>query len=177
VIKRYHLTPLLVAAAIAVSGCGGSDSTKAADIPAGPAPSAPPAPKASTNLKDTKSKPTIPRPTGKPPTKLVVKDIVVGKGQAAKKGDKLSMQYVGVTFSSGQEFDASWDRGQPLDLQLGKGMVIKGWDQGLIGIKPGGRRELIIPANLAYGAQGQPPTIGPNEPLVFIVDALSVSGK
>ena len=175
-IKRYQLSALLAAAAIAVAGCGSSTSTTA-EIPAGPAPSAPPPPKASTNLKDTKSKPTIPAPTGKPPTKLVVKDIVQGKGRAAKSGDKLSMQYVGVTFSTGQEFDASWDRGSPLPVQLGKGMVIKGWDQGLVGIKPGGRRELIIPANLAYGAQGQPPTIGPNEPLVFIVDALSVSGK
>jgi peptidylprolyl isomerase len=176
VIKRYQLSALLAAAAIAVAGCGSSTSTTA-EIPAGPAPSAPPPPKASTNLKDTKTKPAIPAPTGKPPTKLVIKDIVQGKGRAAKSGDKLSMQYVGVTFSTGQEFDASWDRGSPLPVQLGKGMVIKGWDQGLVGIKPGGRRELIIPANLAYGAQGQPPTIGPNEPLVFVVDALSVSGK
>ena len=176
-IKRIHLTAVLVTAAVAVAGCGSSSSTQTADIPAGPAPSTPPPPKASSNLKDTKSKPAIPTPTGKPPTKLVVKDIVQGKGQAAKKGDKLSMQYVGITFSTGKEFDASWDRGQPFDFQLGKGMVIKGWDQGLIGIKPGGRRELIIPAKLAYGAQGQPPTIGPNEPLVFVVDALSVSGK
>jgi peptidylprolyl isomerase len=175
--QRHHLTIALAAAAIAVAGCGGSSGTKTADIPAGPAPSAPAPPKASSNLKDTKTKPAIPMPTGKPPTKLEVKDIVQGKGRAAKKGDRLSMQYVGVTFSTGQEFDASWDRGQPFDFQLGKGMVIKGWDQGLIGIKPGGRRELIIPAKLAYGSQGQPPKIGPNEPLVFIVDALSVSGK
>jgi peptidylprolyl isomerase len=177
VITRIQLSAVLATAAIAVAGCGGSGKSTTADIPAGPAPSAPPAPKASTNLKDTTTKPAIPKPTGKPPTKLVVKDIVQGKGRAAKKGDQLSMQYVGVTFSTGQEFDASWDRGSPLPVQLGKGMVIKGWDQGLVGIKPGGRRELIIPANLAYGAQGQPPTIGPNEPLVFIVDALSVSGK
>jgi peptidylprolyl isomerase len=177
VIKRTHLTALLAVAAIAVAGCGSDSNSTNADIPAGPAPSAPPPPKASTNLKDTKTKPAIPAPTGAPPTKLVVKDIVKGKGQAAKKGDQLSMQYVGVTFSTGTEFDASWDRGQPFDFQLGKGNVIKGWDQGLVGIKPGGRRELIIPAKLAYGAQGQPPKIGPNEPLVFIVDALKVSGK
>jgi peptidylprolyl isomerase len=177
VIKRHHITALLATAALVVAGCGGSSASKTADIPAGPAPSAPPPPQASTNLKDTKTKPVIPKPTGSPPTKLVVKDIVVGKGNAAKNGDQLSMQYVGVTFSTGQEFDASWDRGQPFQLQLGKGMVIKGWDQGLVGIKPGGRRELLIPAKLAYGAQGRPPQIGPNEPLVFIVDAVSVSGK
>ena len=175
-IKRYHLPTLLAAAAIAVAGCGDSTS-KTADIPAGPAPAAPPAPKASTDLTDTKTKPAIPKPTGNPPAKLEVKDIVKGKGRAAKKGDQLSMQYVGVTFSTGEEFDSSWDRGEPFDFQLGKGSVIKGWDQGLIGIQPGGRRELTIPAKLAYGAQGQPPTIGPNEPLVFIVDALKVSGK
>jgi peptidylprolyl isomerase len=87
------------------------------------------------------------------------------------------MQYVGVLFTTGQQFDASWDNGSPFDFQLGKGKVIPGWDKGLVGIKPGGRRELIIPPKLAYGAQGQPPTIPPNSALVFIVDALSVSGK
>jgi peptidylprolyl isomerase len=176
-IKRIHLTAVLAGAAIAVAGCGGSEATKTADIPAGPAPAAPPAPKASANLKDTKSKPVVPKQTGAPPKKLVVKDIVVGKGKAAKKGDKLSMQYVGVLFKGGEQFDASWDNGSPFDFTLGQGNVIKGWDKGLVGIKPGGRRQLIIPPNLAYGAQGQPPTIPGNATLVFIVDALSVSGK
>jgi peptidylprolyl isomerase len=174
VIKRTHLTALLAAVAIAVAGCGGSSATKTAAIPAGAAPAPPPAPKASTNLKDTKSKPVVPKQTGAPPKKLVVKDIVVGKGKPAKKGDKLSMQYVGVLFKGGEQFDASWDNGSPFDFTLGQGNVIKGWDKGLVGIKPGGRRELIIPPNLAYGAQGQPPTIPPNSPLVFIVDALKV---
>jgi peptidylprolyl isomerase len=171
---RIAPAALLAAAAIAVAGCGGGGKSTTADIPAGPAPSAPPPAQASTNLKDTKSKPIIPKPSGSPPTKLVVRDIVTGKGKAAKKGDNLSMQYVGITFADGKEFDASWDRGAPLQLQLGKGMVIKGWDQGLVGIKPGGRRELIIPAKLAYGAQGRPPAIPPNAALVFVVDALSV---
>ncbi|MEA2469380.1 MAG: hypothetical protein QOE38_378 [Thermoleophilaceae bacterium] len=175
-IKRTYLPALLVTAAVAVAGCGGSGTTTTAAIPAGPAPTAPPPPKASTNLQDTKSKPVVPKPTGAAPTKLVVKDIVVGKGKAAKKGDMLSMQYVGVLFNGGQQFDASWDNGSPFDFQLGQGKVIPGWDKGLVGIKPGGRRELIIPGKLAYGAQGQPPTIPPNAALVFIVDALSVSG-
>jgi peptidylprolyl isomerase len=172
---RTQLSAVLAAAAIAVAGCGGGGgkATNAA-IPAGPAPTAPPPPKASTNLKDTKTKPAIPKPAGPPPTKLVVKDIVAGKGKAAKKGDQLSMQYVGVTFADGKEFDSSWDSGSPFQFQLGKGSVIPGWDQGLVGIKPGGRRELIIPAKLAYGAQGRPPSIPPNSALVFIVDALSV---
>jgi peptidylprolyl isomerase len=170
---RIQLGAVAVAVAIGVAGCGGGSSTTA-DIPAGPAPSAPPPPKASTNLKDTKSKPVIPKPAGSPPTKLVVRDIVVGTGKAAKKGDNLSMQYVGITFAGGNEFDASWDKGSPFQFKLGSGMVIKGWDQGLVGIKPGGRRELIIPANLAYGAPGRPPSIPPNSALVFVVDALSV---
>jgi peptidylprolyl isomerase len=173
--KRIHLPAVLAAAAIAVAGCGGGGGkATTADIPAGPAPTTPPPPQPSTNLKDTKTKPAIPKPTGSPPKKLVVKDIVAGKGKAAKKGDQLSMQYVGVTFADGKEFDSSWDSGSPFKFQLGQGSVIKGWDQGLVGIKPGGRRELIIPSNLAYGAQGRPPSIPPNAALVFIVDALSV---
>lgn len=179
ILRRSHIVPGLVAAALAVAGCGGDDSSTTADIPAGPAPAAKPVttPKASTNLKDTKSKPQVPKQTGKPPTKLVTKDIVVGKGKPAKKGDKLSMQYVGVLYDTGEEFDSSWDSGQPFDFTLGQGMVIKGWDQGLVGIKPGGRRQLTIPPKLGYGAQGQPPSIPPNSTLVFIVDALKVSGK
>src|SRR3954465_10780076 len=161
-IKCTQLTAVLAGTAIAVTGCGGSEPTKTAEIPAGAAPAAPPPPKASTNLKDTKSKPVVPAQKGPPPKKLVVKDIVVGKGKAAKKGDKLSMQYVGVLYKGGEQFDASWDNGSPFDFTLGQGNVIKGWDQGLVGIKAGGRRELIIPAKLAYGAQGQQPAIPPN---------------
>jgi len=170
---------VLAVAALAVAGCGDDNSATTADIPSanGPAPKPVATPKASTNLKDTKSKPQVPKQTGKPPAKLVTKDIVVGKGPAAKKGDKLSMQYVGVLYDTGEEFDSSWDSGQPFEFTLGQGMVIKGWDQGLVGIKPGGRRQLTIPAKLAYGAQGQPPSIPPNSALVFIVDALKVSGK
>ena len=175
---RFRPSVALVAAALMIAGCGGGDGkAKPAEIPAGSGPTTPAtpaAPKASTNLKDTKTKPAVPKPTGAPPKKLVVKDIVVGKGRAAKKGDHLSVQYVGVTFADGNEFDSSWDRGQPFPLQLGKSAVIKGWTQGLVGIKPGGRRELIIPSNLAYGANGQPPSIPPNAALVFIIDALSV---
>jgi peptidylprolyl isomerase len=169
----------LAAIAIAVAGCGGDDSSTTADIPSGDAPAAkaPPPIKTSTDLKDTDTKPVIPQQKGKPPKELVVKDIVLGKGRAAKKGDQLSMQYVGVTFADGQEFDASWDSGTPFDFTLGQGTVIKGWDKGLVGIKPGGRRQLTIPAKLGYGAQGQPPDIPPNAALVFIVDALKVSGK
>ena len=84
------------------------------------------------------------------------------------------MQYVGVNYADGKQFDASWDNGQPFSFQLGSGQVIKGWDQGIAGMKVGGRRELIVPPDLGYGAQGSPPAIGPNETLVFVVDLLDV---
>jgi len=123
---------------------------------------------------DTSTKPTVEVPDGPPPTTLQIDDIVEGDGAEAKPGDTLSMQYVGVNYADGKQFDASWDTGQPLTFQLGSGGVIKGWDQGIAGMKVGGRRELIVPPNLGYGAQGSPPAIGPNETLVFVVDLLDV---
>ena len=122
--------------------------------------------------KDTKAKPEIPAPQGEPPPELVVRDIVRGKGPKAKAGDEMSMQYVGNSWSTGQQFDASWDRGaQPFTFQLGAGMVIPGWDQGIVGLRKGGRRLLIIPPELGYGPGGTPDgTIAPNETLIFVVD-------
>jgi peptidylprolyl isomerase len=125
-------------------------------------------------LKDTSTKPVIPKPSGSPPRKLVKEDIVKGKGPAAKPGDTLTVNYVGVAFSTGKEFDASWDRGQPFAVPLGAGKVIKGWDRGLVGMRKGGRRILTIPPELAYGSEGYPPAIAPNETLIFVVDAVSV---
>ena len=119
--------------------------------------------------KDTGSKPEIPAPEGDPPAELVIRDIVKGKGPKAKAGDTLTMQYVGNSWSNGQQFDASWDAGQPFPFQLGAGMVIPGGDQGLVGRRKGGRRLLIIPPDMAYGPTGSGP-IGPNETLVFVVD-------
>jgi len=121
------------------------------------------------------AKPTVTVPSGKAPTTLQKTDLIVGKGDEAVAGKKVSVQYVGVSFSTKQQFDASWDRGQPFSFVLGQGNVIQGWDQGVPGMKVGGRRQLVIPAGLAYGAQGAPPVIGPNEPLVFVVDLLSVN--
>jgi peptidylprolyl isomerase len=122
--------------------------------------------------KDTKTKPEVPAPQGEPPSELVIRDIVRGKGPKAKAGDELSMQYVGISWSTGQQFDASWDRGaQPFAFQLGAGMVIPGWDQGLVGLRKGGRRLLIIPPDMGYGPGGTPDgTIAPNETLIFVVD-------
>jgi peptidylprolyl isomerase len=119
--------------------------------------------------KDTAKKPRIVTPEGDPPSTLVVRDIVKGKGPKAKPGDQLTMNYVGVGWSNGEQFDASWDRGQTFPFRLGGRMVIPGWDRGMVGMRKGGRRLLIIPPDLGYGAQGAGP-IGPNETLVFAVD-------
>lgn len=119
--------------------------------------------------KDRTVKPAIPKPSGAPPTTLYSRDIVKGKGRKAKAGDNVTVQYVGISYSTGQQFDASWDSGQPFKFQLGAQMVIPGWDQGVPGMRVGGRRMLVIPPDLAYGANGQGP-IGPNETLIFVID-------
>ncbi|MEA3214126.1 MAG: peptidylprolyl isomerase [Acidimicrobiia bacterium] len=124
---------------------------------------------------DSQTKPKVTVPSGKPPTTLEQKDLSVGTGAAATKGQKVSVHYVGVAFSTKKQFDASWDRGKPFEFILGNGDVIKGWDEGVAGMKVGGRRQLVIPPDLAYGAIGRPPAIGPNETLVFVVDLLGVN--
>ena len=177
-VLRHVLTLIAVVAVFGMAACGddddsgGSADTTAQQDTATETASAPS--DAEGALKDTSKKPAIPKPTGSPPRKLVTDDIVVGKGPGAKPGDTVVVHYVGMNFSNGQEFDASWDAGSPFPVQLGAGMVIKGWDQGLIGIKKGGRRKLTIPPELGYGAQGYPPDIPPNETLVFVVDAIDI---
>jgi peptidylprolyl isomerase len=126
-------------------------------------------------LRDTSTKPAIPQPTGTPPRKLVKQDIVRGRGPGAKPGDILRVKYVGVNFSNSDEFDSSWDSGGSFPVQLGAGMVIEGWDRGLVGIRRGGRRMLTIPPEMAYGAEGYPPDIPPNETLIFVFDAVSIN--
>jgi peptidylprolyl isomerase len=125
--------------------------------------------------KNLDKKPAIPKPTGTPPSKLIIKDIVVGKGPAVKQGETATVDYVGASWSTGAEFDASWDRGQPFPFPVGGGQVIQGWDQGVAGMKVGGRRELVIPPDLGYGPQGSPPAIAPNETLVFVVDLKKIA--
>lgn len=117
------------------------------------------------------TKPTVRLPSAAPTT-LGMHDLVVGTGPAARAGQQLTVNYVGVGYPAGKEFDSSWKRREPFTFALGKGNVIPGWDRGLLGMKVGSRRQLAIPAALAYGAQGQPPTIKPNEPLVFVIDLL-----
>jgi peptidylprolyl isomerase len=119
-------------------------------------------------------RPQIDKPEGDIPFDLVIDDIVVGGGEEATRGSKVSVHYVGVAFSTGEEFDASWDRGQPFEFKLGKGQVIPGWDAGVQGMRVGGRRALTIPSAMAYGARGAGGVIKPHEPLVFVVDLLAV---
>jgi peptidylprolyl isomerase len=124
---------------------------------------------------DLTQKPEIQKPTGDPPTELQTEDIVVGEGPAAKAGDMVEMQYVGTSWSTGEQFDASWDSGQPFTFELGAGGVIAGWDQGIVGMKEGGRRLLVIPPELGYGEAGAGGgAIAPNETLVFVVDLVSI---
>ncbi|MGD0559844.1 MAG: FKBP-type peptidyl-prolyl cis-trans isomerase [Streptosporangiaceae bacterium] len=116
-------------------------------------------------------KPEIEFPDGPPPANLEITDIWEGDGQVAKSGDRVQVHYVGVAYSTGEEFDASWNRGQPLEFQLGVGHVIEGWDEGVQGMRVGGRRKLVIPAHLAYGDQGAGGgRIAPGETLIFVCD-------
>jgi peptidylprolyl isomerase len=117
--------------------------------------------------------PHITAPGGSAPTKLVTKEIIKGTGAEAKSGSAVAVNYVGALYKTGKVFDASWKRNEPFTFTLGKGQVIPGWEQGVVGMKVGGRRELIIPPALGYGAKGSPPSIPPNETLIFVVDLLS----
>jgi peptidylprolyl isomerase len=119
-------------------------------------------------------RPQIAKPEGDIPFDLGIDDIVVGDGDEATAGTRVTVHYVGVAFRSGEEFDASWNRGEPFAFRLGAGQVIPGWDQGVQGMRVGGRRRLTIPSAMAYGARGAGGVIEPHEPLVFVVDLLSV---
>jgi len=170
--RRPLALTLTAALALVAAGCGSSNDKTSSTSSAAPAQStttaATPAPA------KARPKPKVKVPSGKPPKKLVIKDLIPGTGQAAKAGDPITVNYIGVDFANGKAFDNSYDRGQPFPFQLGGGQVIPGWDRGLVGMKVGGRRELVIPPSLAYGPQGQPPVIKPNETLVFVVDLLSI---
>lgn len=120
------------------------------------------------------TKPTVEIPAGAPPTELVKEDLVTGTGAEAKPGSTVEVQYVGVSWSTKKQFDSSWDRGKPFGFPLGAGRVIRGWDEGVAGMRVGGRRRLTIPPALGYGARGAGGAIGPNETLVFVVDLLAV---
>lgn len=119
-------------------------------------------------------KPLVEPQMGAAPADLIIEDIIVGDGTEAVAGTMIDVHYVGVSASSGEQFDASWDRGEPLSFPLGAGYVIAGWDQGVQGMKVGGRRRLVIPAHLGYGDRGAGGVIAPGETLIFVVDLLNV---
>lgn len=157
---------LCAALVIVIAGCGsGSDSSSTQATSEAKSQAGEP--------ENLNKRPKVKVPTGPPPKKLEVKELTEGNGPEAKAGDKVTVQYVGVGYKSGTQFDSSWDRGEPFTFKLGVGEVIPGWDQGLEGMKVGSRRELIVPPKLAYGAAGYPPVVAPNATLVFVIDLLA----
>jgi len=153
---------------VATTTTAAPGGSTASDVP-GLAPIAQPSPAGTWG-----TEPTVTVPSGPSPTVLQGADLIKGTGPAAADGDNLTVQYVGVSEQTGKTFDASWTDGQPYPFTLGEGQVIAGWDQGIVGMQVGGRRELIIPASLAYGSAGRPPTIGPDATLIFVVDLLKI---
>jgi peptidylprolyl isomerase len=184
-ISRALIVLAVVAAGLLAAGCGDDDGGSATNTAATQTqttqptttPEEPPTAKArkvkpTAGEADIDRKPKVPAGKGDPPSTLQVRDLIVGKGKTARTGATVSVKYVGVLFENGKEFDASWKggKGQTFQFPLGGGQVIPGWDQGVAGMKEGGRRKLIIPPDLAYGAQGFPPDIPPNAALIFDID-------
>jgi peptidylprolyl isomerase len=166
-VKALMLT-IAVCVGLLVGGCGGSDdSTESTGSESTAATT-------TESSSGEKTKPTVTVPKGAPPKKLEVKELEKGSGAEAKSGDEVIVQYLGVNYKNGKEFDSSWSRNEPFGFTLGVGEVIPGWDKGVVGMKEGGRRELIVPPQLAYGEAGAPPAIAPNETLVFVIDLLEV---
>jgi peptidylprolyl isomerase len=177
--SRLGIATATLGAAVLIAGCGssgsstiavGNESTAANTV-------VEKTPVSTTGTTPTSgplaTEPTITRPTGPAPKTLVTKEIIKGTGAEAKDGESVTVNYVGALYGNGKVFNASWETKEPFTFTLGEGQVIKGWDQGVVGMRVGGRRELIIPAELAYGPKGSPPKIPPNSPLIFIVDLLS----
>jgi peptidylprolyl isomerase len=170
--------------ALGVAACGSSKAPGIVQAPSGGATTAAPVtPTPTTTTATTAVKPppqlskepVVTVPKTPPPSKLVTKDLITGTGKAATAGSTVTVNYVGVNYKTGKQFDASWNRHQPFTTSLSGGQVIPGWVQGIPGMKVGGRRELIIPPKLGYGSKGAGSSIPPNSTLVFVVDLLSVS--
>jgi peptidylprolyl isomerase len=192
-LTRSLTVPALIALAVAGTGCGGDDNSNTTDqatiqTQTQPTPTTPTTESETVRVKKVKPsageanpnrKPKVPKGSGDPPNRLVAQDLIVGKGKRAQTGDMVKVQYVGVLFSNGKQFDASWQGSKPgpgFDFPLGAGQVIPGWDQGVVGMREGGRRKLIIPPDLAYGAQGFPPDIPPDATLIFDIDLEKAGG-
>ena len=171
---RRSLIPIFVACvALAIAGCGGGSDSSSTSSTSGSESGEGSVPTRSAAEAEKGTKPKVEVPKGAPPKKLVEKELIEGTGKEAKSGDSVTVQYVGVLYKNGEEFDASWNRGEPFTFHLGAGEVIAGWDQGVEGMKEGGRRELIIPPELGYGSTAAGP-IPANSTLVFVIDLLKV---
>ena len=170
-VGRGPISIVAVCVALAIAGCGSSSDTSST---AGGESSTATQSQGAASQTNLKVKPEVTVPSEPAPKKLTEKEIVEGTGAEAKSGDEVTVQYVGVGYESEEEFDSSWSRSEPFSFTLGAGEVIPGWDKGVAGMKVGGRRELIIPAEEAYGPTGSPPAIGPNETLIFVIDLLAV---
>jgi peptidylprolyl isomerase len=166
--KTLMLT-IATCAVLFVAGCGGGDDDSTTESTAEGS-----APVESSGDASNRTRPKVTVPKGAPPKKLEKVELIEGTGAEATAGSKVTVQYAGVGYDSGEEFDASWNRNEPFSFTLGASEVIPGWDQGVEGMKVGGRRELIIPPELAYGESGAPPALGPNETLIFVIDLLEV---
>jgi|SRR5581483_3875849 len=185
--KRFALTALMLVLSAALAACGSSRAPGIEPAPGAGSTAVAAAPTTSTTTTSSSTssqikppsqlatKPTVTPPSGAAPKNLVTKDLIKGTGKTATQGSTITVNYVGVLFKGGKEFDSSWKRNQEFTTALSSGNVIDGWVKGIAGMKVGGRRELIIPPNLGYGKTGSPPTIPPNATLVFVVDLLGVS--
>jgi peptidylprolyl isomerase len=162
-----RLLLVLAALTLLAAGCGTDEKSGSSSSAASSSSSS------SSVANPAGGKPKVVPPKGPPPRRLVTKDLRTGTGREAKPGDTVTVQYVGVLYKNGKQFDASWDHGKPFDFVLEAGQVIPGWDRGVTGMKVGGRRELIIPPSLGYGAKGSGP-IPPKATLVFVIDLLDV---
>jgi peptidylprolyl isomerase len=169
--RRLALVCLLIAPAVVACGGGSKSSSSSSGGQPASTPTSTPTPPAAAAPALTKPKVKV--PAGKPPKRLVIRDLRVGTGLPVQSGQTVRVQYVGVNYANGKQFDASWDGNGPINFPIGVGQVIPGWDKGLLGMRPGGRRELIIPPALGYGPQGRPPVIKPNETLLFVIDLIS----
>lgn len=188
-LKPITLTGALVAVAAAVAGCGGSTAPGVQLAPSAGATAAAitsASTTATTSASATSTstaplpaalntKPKVVPPSGPPPKKLIIKDLIKGTGPVATAGSTVTVQYVGVLYKNGKQFDASWNDGSGKPVTLPLSGVIKGWQDGIPGMRVGGRRELIIPSDLGYGAAGSPPRIPPNAALVFVIDLHAIS--
>ena len=163
---KFNIRPLLlilIGLTVFVAACGTDSSSETAEATE------------TSSDQDTGTKPVIEVPDGDPPVELLIEDLVVGDGDEAVAGAIIDVDYVGVSWSNGQEFDASWERGAPFSFPLAAGQVIAGWDEGVQGMRVGGRRQITIPPEMAYGSAGAGGLIGPDETLIFVVDLRAVN--